>query len=148
MQADFRLLTTDSTDELVAMMQQFYAIDNYPIDAVKSAELCREFIQNETLGRAWIIEFDGKTAGYVILTFVFSFEYGGRIAFIDELFIKPGMQGKGLGKLAVTFIQQQIQALNIKLLYLEVENHNEIAQRLYLSNGFVAHNRGIMKYKP
>lgn len=129
-------------------MQQFYAIDNYPIDIAKSAELCREFIQNETLGRAWIIECDSKTAGYIILTFVFSFEYGGRIAFIDELFIKPGMQGKGLGKQAVTFIQQQTQALNLKLLYLEVENHNEIAQKLYTSQGFTIHNRGIMKYKP
>ncbi len=129
-------------------MQQFYAIDNYPIDVVKSAELCREFIQNETLGKAWIIVCDGKTAGYVILSFIFSFEYGGRIAFIDELFIKPGMQGKGLGKQAVTFIQQQTQALNIKLLYLEVENHNEIAQKLYTSQGFEVHKRGMMKYKP
>jgi len=148
MQANFKPLTTNTVDILLPMMQQFYAIDNYPINAVKSAELCRQFISSENLGRAWIIEADGKTAGYVILTFVFSFEYGGRIAFVDELFILPQMQGKGLGRQAIAFIKQQTRPLDIKLLYLEVENHNKIAQKLYLSQGFEMHNRGIMKYKP
>ena len=33
------------------------------------------------------------------------------------------------------------------MMYLEVENHNEIAQKLYLANDFEIHNRKIMKFK-
>lgn len=36
---------------------------------------------------------------------------------------------------------------NVKLVYLEVENHNEKAQKLYLANDFEIHNRKILKHK-
>lgn len=147
MEVSFRLLNKASIGELVLMMQQFYAIDNYPMDAAKSANLCETFLADENLGRAWFIMYNGEIAGYIIITFVFSFEYGGRIAFLDELFILPQMQGKGLGKQAVDFIKQQAAPLAIKLFYLEVENHNNAAIALYISKGFTMHNRSLMKYK-
>jgi hypothetical protein len=36
-------------------MQEFYAIDNYPIDVHVSNGLFQEFIRNENLGKAWLI---------------------------------------------------------------------------------------------
>ncbi len=85
--------------------------------------------------------------GYVILTFVFSFEYQGRIAFIDELYLKETARGKGIGAKTLQFIKEQIPKLSLKLLYLEVEHHNENAQKLYLANDFEIHNRKLLKYK-
>ena len=83
--------------------------------------------------------------GYVILTFVFSFEYKGRIAFLDELYISAKARGKGMGKKTVDFIHEQALDLAINIIYLEVEGHNTIAQKLYLSKDFVVHNRKLMK---
>ena len=37
--------------------------------------------------------------------------------------------------------------LSLKLIYLEVENHNENAQKLYLASDFTIHSRKIMKHK-
>lgn len=130
---------------VVAMMEEFYAIDNYPIDIAVSRDLFLEFTENETLGSGWIILHDGKAVGYVILTFVFSFEYKGRIAFLDELFISPGARGLGLGKQALDFINEQAKLLSVKIIYLEIEGHNTVAQQLYLSKGYKVHNRGLMK---
>lgn len=106
-----------------------------------------EFITNEHLGKAWLIYADNEIAGYVILTYIFSFEYGGKIAFVDELFIKESARGKGIGKETIQFIQRESPKLSLKLLYLEVENHNENAQKLYLAHDFEFHNRKLMKYK-
>jgi ribosomal protein S18 acetylase RimI-like enzyme len=147
MKVSFSPLDKDSIGALVLMMQQFYAIDNYPMDAAKSAGLCETFLADENLGRAWFIEYNGELAGYILLTFIFSFEYGGRIAFLDELFILPQMQGNGLGKRAVDFVKLQAVPLDIKIFYLEVENHNNAAIALYISKGFTMHNRSLMKYK-
>ncbi|MGK4566971.1 GNAT family N-acetyltransferase [Flavobacterium sp. 3HN19-14] len=129
------------------MMQDFYAIDGYPIDPEKSKRLFEEFISNENLGKSWLIYEAEKIVGYTILTFLFNFEYGGKIAFIDELYLTEASRGKGIGKKAMQFIKDEAAKLSLKLLYLEVEPHNSDAQMLYLAAGFELHNRNIMKYK-
>ena len=142
----FKPLAHSDIEQVVSMMQDFYAIDNYPIEVDSAKKLFEEFITNENLGRAWLIYNEEEIVGYVILTFVFSFEYKGRIAFLDELYLSEKARGKGIGKKTINFIQAQAQELKLKVLYLEVENHNEKAQKLYFKNNFTVHNRKLMKY--
>lgn len=143
----FYSLQQKQISDIVSMMQDFYAIDNYPIDSKLSKQLFETFIANSNLGKAWLIFKDEDVIGYVILTFIFSFEYKGTLAFLDELYIKKEYQGKGFGKQAVQFIQKESSQLNVKMLYLEVEEHNEKAQKLYLAHDFEIHNRKILKHK-
>ena len=143
----FQNLQKSQIDSIVSMMQDFYAIDNYPIHIEESKQLFETFIANPNLGKAWLIYNDEEVIGYVILTFIFSFEYKGILAFLDELYIKKEYQGKGFGKQAVQFVQQESSQLNVKMLYLEVEQHNENAQKLYLAHDFEVHNRKILKHK-
>ena len=145
MEAVFKPIEVQDLPVVIAMMEAFYAIDNYPIDANVSRGLLHEFLENESLGRGWIILKDNEPVGYVIMTFVFSFEYKGRIAFLDELFISSNARGLGFGKQALDFVTEQARALSVKIIYLEIEGHNTIAQKLYLSKGYEIHNRGLMK---
>lgn len=144
-QATFKPFEAADAAIVVSMMKDFYAIDNYPIDTEVSKDLFLEFTDNEALGRGWLILLNGEVAGYFILTFIFSFEYKGRIAFLDELFISEKARGNGLGKQALDFMQEQVKHLSVKIVYLEIENHNEAARNLYLSKNFKTHNRGLMK---
>ncbi|HRM45502.1 MAG TPA: GNAT family N-acetyltransferase [Flavobacterium sp.] len=143
----FKPLVVTDIDTIVTMMKAFYAIDNYPIDKEKSKTLFQEFISNEDLGKSWLILSDEETVGYVILTFVFSFEYQGKIAFLDELYLNEKARGKGIGSQAVTFVLEQSKKLSLQLIYLEIENHNQNAQKLYIANGFELHNRKLMTHK-
>ena len=143
----FKPLEITDIEVITQMMQDFYAIDNYPMDVEVAKNLFQEFISNEHLGKSWMIYSENEIVGYIILTFIFSFEYGGKIAFVDELFIKETARGKGIGKEAIQFIQREVPKLSLKLLYLEVEPHNENAQKLYLAHDFEFHNRKLMKYK-
>ncbi len=143
----FKPLEISDISIITQMMQDFYAIDNYPMDVEVAKTLFQEFISNEHLGKSWLIYSENEIVGYIILTFIFSFEYGGKIAFVDELFIKETARGKGFGKEAIQFIQREVPKLSLKLLYLEVEPHNENAQKLYLAHDFELHNRKLMKYK-
>ena len=143
----FKPLEISDISIITQMMQDFYAIDNYPMDIEVAKTLFQEFITHEHLGKSWLIYSENEIVGYIILTFIFSFEYGGKIAFVDELFIKETARGKGIGKEAIQFIQREVPKLSLKLLYLEVEPHNENAQKLYLAHDFELHNRKLMKYK-
>jgi len=143
----FKPLVLADVETIVPMMQEFYAIDNYPINIEVSKALLQEFISNENLGQSWLILSDTEIVGYIILTFIFSFEYQGKIAFLDELYLTKKMRGKGLGTKTLEFIQSESQKLSLRLIYLEVEQHNEKAQKLYLASRFEFHNRKLMKYK-
>lgn len=143
----FKTLEILDIETITALMQDFYAIDNYPIELETTKNLFHEFIKNENLGRSWLISLDKKIVGYLILTFIFSFEYKGRIAFLDELYIVETYRGKGIGNLTLKFIKEQVRLLNVKMMYLEVEDYNVNAQKLYLANNFEIHNRKILKYK-
>lgn len=145
MEALFKPIEVQDIPILIAMMEEFYAIDNYPIDANVSRGLMHEFLKNESLGRGWLILKDNEPVGYVIMTFVFSFEYKGRIAFLDELFISSTTRGLGFGKQALDFVTEQAKILSVKIIYLEIEGHNTVAQKLYLSKDYEIHNRGLMK---
>ena len=143
----FKPLAVADIETIVNMMQEFYAIDNYPIDSEISKNLFQEFISDENLGKSWLILSDNEIVGYVILTFIFSFEYQGKIAFLDELYLSKKARGKGIGSQAVAFIIEESKKLSLKLIYLEIENHNQNAQKLYIASSFELHNRKLMAYK-
>ena len=142
----FKAIDYNNIPTIVNLMADFYAIDGYPIDCNLSTKNFELFISKPDLGRAWLIYQDDQIVGYVMIVFMFSFEYGGSIAFLDELYLNENARGKGLGKKAVAFVQDQAQKLSLKLLYLEIEQHNATAQKLYLAAGFELHNRNIMRY--
>jgi GNAT superfamily N-acetyltransferase len=143
----FKPLDKNNIDLTSALMVDFYAIDNYPIDIEKTKELLNQFIDNPALGLARLIYANDTVVGYIILTFVFSFEYQGKIAFLDELYVTEKARGKGIGSKAIEFIKDESHKLSLKLIYLEVEPHNKKAQNLYLANGFEMHNRKLMRLK-
>ncbi|MBP4140710.1 GNAT family N-acetyltransferase [Flavobacterium sp. P4023] len=143
----FKPLVTTDIETIVLLMQDFYAIDNYPIDLKVSKSLFKEFIANENLGKGWLILNEDEIVGYVILTFIFSFEYQGKIAFLDELYLTKQARGKGIGSQTVSFVKDKSKELGLKLIYLEIENHNQNAQKLYIANGFELHNRKLMAHK-
>jgi len=143
----FKQISQLDIPEVVAMMEDFYAIDNYPINKERSISLLEEFITDNALGKGWRIMHNRHTTGYLIMTFVFNFEYGGKIAFLDELYIKPEFRDLGLAKAAVDFIITDAKQSGLKLIYLEVEKHNTAARHLYLDKSFVLHGRDILKLK-
>lgn len=147
MATTYRTIGTPDIGIAVEMMREFYAIDGYPLDIEISKKLFSEFIADDNLGKAWLILSEERIVGYIILTFIFSFEYKGSIAFIDELYISGNARGKGIGKKTIEFVKAEAKNLSLKMLYLEVEHHNSTAQKLYLAAGFETHNRKFMQYK-
>jgi GNAT superfamily N-acetyltransferase len=129
---------------LLQMMERFYAIDGYHFDSPVSRANLESFISNEYLGRIWLIANESAIIGYVVLTFCFSFEFKGRTAFVDELFLNESYRGKGIGGQVLDFVDGHAKELGLKALHLEVERHNEKGKRLYVKKGFKEHERALM----
>jgi GNAT superfamily N-acetyltransferase len=126
------------------MMADFNAIDNYPFDREKCLHNLDILIRNEQLGRIWMIYSDDMLAGYIVLTFGFSFEYKGRMAMIDEFYIKEEFRNLGIGLKTMEFIHAKAAELGVNTILLEVENHNEKAKRLYFKQGYSGKDRTLL----
>ncbi len=88
------------------------------------------------LGRIWLINASDATVGYVAICFGYSIEFGGRDAFIDEMYISDQHRGQGIGTEALKLVKNEMQAFGLNALHLEVSRDNERAQRLYRKIGF------------
>ena len=142
---NFQPLELSQIETFTSMMQDFYAIDNYPIDIETSKKLFHEFIADENLGKCWLIYHDGEIVGYTILTFIFSFEYKGRIAFLDELYLQENARGKGIGKKLFDYVLEYAKKLGCYNLTLNVWEGNDSAMQFYKNIGLRIQKIGMEK---
>lgn len=102
------------------------------------------FLGQPQLGRMWVLWEGDEAVGYIVLTLSFSFEFRGRDAFIDELYIEPGYRRRGLGRMAVDFAERHARDLEVNAVHLEVDHGNDPARELYRRIGYADHGRFLM----
>jgi ribosomal protein S18 acetylase RimI-like enzyme len=131
-------------DALLAMLARFNASQGYAFDAASARHALGELLAKPELGRAYWIRREGASVGYAVLCFGWSLEWGGRDAFVDELFVEAAARGGGVGRAALRALIREAERLSIRALHLEVEHGNEAGQALYRSEGFVSNERRIL----
>lgn len=139
--------TKNDIDLILNYMEAFYAIDDYPFEVAKSKANLEEFIANESLGLMFLVHNVSKSIGYLAMTFGYSFEYGGRDAFIDELFLVEEARGKGHGSQIMNLLEDQAKTHKVKAIHLEVEPHNVKGSRIYDKAGYASNDRTLMTKK-
>ena len=139
----FKSAIETDVPEILGLIKAFYAIDGYDFEKVKIEKSVRTFINDTNLGELWILKQNTETIGYVCVTLGFSFEYGGKIAVLDELYIKDAFRNQGLGKICLAFVDDFAKEKNIQAIHMEVEGHNEAALGLYTSRGFKTKGRRL-----
>lgn len=74
--------------------------------------------------------------GYIVLTFGWSVEFGGLDAIVDELYIRPGVRGRGVATEALISLPQALTEGGLRAIHLEVRRDHASAIRLYQRTGF------------
>ena len=135
---------TERVSALVEWMRDFYAHEGIPFDPAVSGPVLRELLGRPELGRVLEILADGTPVGYAVLALGFSLEFGGRSAFLDELYVEPAWRGRGIGTVALRLLQEASRELGARSLALEVGLDNAGAERLYRREGFTSNGRQLM----
>jgi ribosomal protein S18 acetylase RimI-like enzyme len=129
---------------LLPWMQDFYAHERIAFDLGVAERSLRELIDNPAFGRVFKLLADGAAVGYAAVALGFSLEFGGRSAFLDELYVRPSSRGLGIGTLALRLLQEACQSLGARSLALEVGLDNAGATSLYRREGFSTIGRQLM----
>ena len=129
---------------MLALMQEFYAIEHLRYQVEVAQRALRELWSNPAPGRVYLIHTENGVAGYVVLTFGFSLEFHGRDALVDELYVRESHRGQGLGAACLQWVEDVCRAEGIHALHLEVDHANLRAKELYHRVGYRDHDRHLL----
>ena len=130
-----RKITKEDKSIYTEMAKDFYSspavLENIPEGNItNSFEL---FLSGTHYGDAFIFEKDECILGYGVLAYTHSQEAGGKVVWIEEIYVKKEYRGKGIGSEFLEFVKNNIPARRYRL---ETEPENERAAALYRRHGF------------
>ncbi|MFV8753672.1 GNAT family N-acetyltransferase [Nannocystaceae bacterium ST9] len=144
MALELRRATESDVPALLAQMQPFNEGERIPWQPERIERALRRLLADESLGLV-VVAIDAATLhGYAVLTFGFDLEWGGRDAFVTELWVVPEARGRGLGERLLQAADSHARAAGVGALHLVVRHENEGARRLYEREGFKAVPRLLM----
>lgn len=136
MSAALTLATAEHLDRLVPLVAAFHEEEGITLsDEARQAGLV-PLLDGIPYGAAYLIGPPRAPIGYVVVTFGWSVEYGGLDAIIDEIYVRPGVRGRGIAGEVLLTLPRALAGGGIKAIHLEVDQTNEAAKRLYARAGF------------
>ncbi len=130
-----RMMTIEDKDIVIDMMRVFYA--SPAVLSNGSEEIFKNDVDNcindNPYLEGYVFENGNEIQGYAMLAKSFSTEFGKPCIWIEDLYIKEGYRGLGLGSQFFEYIEGKYKDV---LFRLEVEEENERAVKTYKKNGF------------
>ena len=139
-------LRAATLDDLALVLPRTRALNEHEgieiSDTLLEAAL-RRLLVDHSLGGVWLIHDDTAVVGYATVGFSYDLEFGGRDAYLNDLWIDEEVRGRGAGAAALELLAPELRAKNIRALHLQVRPENP-AMRLYERSGFVRSPRAVM----
>jgi ribosomal protein S18 acetylase RimI-like enzyme len=129
---------------ILEMMEDFNAEESIAFDRAVFQPRLERLVGDPGLGRVLVFEVDGNPSGYAIVTWGYDLEYGGRDAFLTELYVRPDRRGRGIGRLALAAAEEAARSGGAHALHLLVRHENAEALRLYGRAGYRTEPRAVM----
>lgn len=86
----------------------------------------------------------GKTAGYAVICYSYSIEFGGVTSYLDDFYIKPEFRGQGLGTKALEEFEHLSRARGCCIFHLETQPANDRAKTFYTKHGMEDTGRALL----
>jgi GNAT superfamily N-acetyltransferase len=133
---EMRRASANDIPLLAGLMAEFYAEAGYELDHARAKAAFAAILADERLGYVWIIQAERQDVGHLVLTLRFAMEYGGLIACLDDLYVKPGWRNRGLSTGALMEVRKFCESSGIRALTVEADPNNSPAQTVYRRIGF------------
>lgn len=121
---------------LVGLMTDFYAEAGFQLDRESASASFAGLLDDERLGAVWLIDTGEFDIGHVVVTYRYAMEYGGLIACLDDLYVRPAWRNQGLASTALAEVRSFCKAAGVRALTVEVSPENGPAVKVYRRAGF------------
>ncbi len=133
--------TPRDSAKLLKLIKAYYEYDGIPFDRKGIASGLAFLLKSPSTGGAWLMLKEGEVVGYLILTFAFDLEFGGRQAILNDLYIDPAQRRMGIGSKALAEIEDFCNSRGVRAIELHVTVKNASVLEFYRRAGFKEYHR-------
>jgi ribosomal protein S18 acetylase RimI-like enzyme len=134
--ASLILATPDHFAQVDALVAAFHAEQDIAVPEQARHAGLEPLLAGSPHGAIYLIGPARAPIGYVVVSFGWSIEFGGLDGFVDEVYVRPKVRGRGIASEVLQTLPKALAGAGLKALHLEVDRTNEPAQRLYKRAGF------------
>ena len=139
------LAGTGDLDRLLPMVEAYHRHAGIQTSDEHRREAVQPLLEGSPHGAIWFIGPMMSPVGYVAVSFGWSIEMGGMDGFIDEIWVREKVRGRGMGTEAIALLLKNLRDAGVKALHLEVAEGNG-AERIYARAGFQRRDYGLMTW--
>jgi len=147
MSAALHLARPEHLEKLLTMVEAFHAEEGLETSPELRRAGIEPLLEGIPYGAVYIIGPTRAPIGYIVVTFGWSVEFGGMDGFVDEIYIRPPVRGRGLASEVLIELPKTLAQAGIKALHLEVDRDNAQAQRLYQRTRFQPRDKYMLMTK-
>ncbi|SLN19276.1 GNAT family N-acetyltransferase [Roseisalinus antarcticus] len=140
-----RLCSPEDAGSVLPLVARFH--EEYGLDTTEEHRemALTPLLEGSPLGAVWIFGPARAPVGYMVVTFSWSLAMGGMDAYLDEIYIRPSVRGRGIASEALHAVGKALREGNVRALHLEVDRSAPATQRLFEKAGFRLRDRfGLM----
>jgi ribosomal protein S18 acetylase RimI-like enzyme len=116
---------------MLTLVSEFCVTDQHTFDPDRVTRALVPLLEDDAHGVVYLVD---NERGYVVITWGYSLESGGREALIDEIYLRR--RGEGRGSKVMDALFDDMAARGVVKMFLETETHNHRARRFYARQGF------------
>ena len=125
----------DKAGRPVAAVRRFHGESGHEVRS-EQATAVHDLCSDASLGRAWLLTDERRDVGYALACWRHSIDHDGRIAVLDDLWIEPGLRGRGLGARLLGAALAQIEEAGVRAAVVEADPADAPAMAFYRRLGF------------
>jgi ribosomal protein S18 acetylase RimI-like enzyme len=127
----------DEAERLVAAVRRFHGETGHDVGPAQ-AEAIHALCSDATLGLAWLLAAGRRDVGYALAYRRHSIDHGGRVAVLDDLWVEPGLRGRGLGAHLLRAALADLEVAGSRTVVVEADPADASAMAFYGRLGFAA----------
>lgn len=128
-------------ETVLGFVKKYYEFDGIRFSAPEVRRGLELLLRDHSIGCVWLIRLGREDVGYIILTFGYDVEFGGRQGTVTDFYIAERYRRLGLGSKTFSFLEAACGDLGLEALELQVERRNVAAQAFYRKVGFEPQDR-------
>lgn len=128
----------DDLQRLLPMIAAFHEEIGIAQTVEARTEALAPLLEGSPYGAAYLVGPARAPIGYVVVCFGWSLEMGGMDGFLDEIYIRPGVRGRGIGSEVLQNLPKALAGAGLKALHLEARRDDPRIDGFYRRNRFEA----------
>ena len=125
------LARPDDIDRLLPLVTAFHAEQGIAQDDTVRRAALMPLLEGSPHGAAYLMGPVRAPIGYVVISFGWSLEFAGMDGFLDEIYVRPGVRGRGIGTEVLMSLPKALSQSGLRAIHLEVRRDKPRTRAFY-----------------